>query len=99
MRKRCRRCLFGAALAGDENTDAFDHLSRRARSLRQKDVSVDGTVESVHSTGDDHGRQTRVELLRAADELVAIHQRHDEVAEDEIDGARKRAFDYLKCLA
>jgi hypothetical protein len=98
MRRRCQRCLFRAALAGDEDTDAFDHLSRRASALGKKDVGVNGPVEGVDRTGYDHGGETGVKLFRAADELVAVHLRHDEITEDEIDGARERSLDYLQCL-
>ncbi len=37
-------------------------------------------------------------MLGTADEFVAIHLRHDEVAKDKVDGARNRLFDKFQLL-
>ena len=55
--------------------------------LGQEDVGADGAVEGVDGAGDDHGGQAGMELLGAADEFVAVHLGHEEVAEKQIDGA------------
>jgi hypothetical protein len=38
-----------------------------------------------------------MKLLGAADEFVAVHLGHEEIAEDEIDGAWKGLFEELQC--
>ena len=90
--------LFGATFAGDEDADPFDHFGGRAGSLGKEDVGVDGSVEGVDGAGDDHGGKTGVELLGAADKLVAIHLGHEEVAEEKVERAGERLFDNLERL-
>lgn len=50
---------------------------------------MNGSIEGIDGTGDDHRGQAGMELLGAADEFVAVHLRHDEIAEDEIERAGK----------
>jgi hypothetical protein len=79
--------LLGAALAGYQDADAFDHLGCGACALWEEDVCVSGAVEGVDGAGDDHRGEARVKLLGAADELVAVHLGHDEVTEEQVDAA------------
>src|ERR1700738_3858739 len=79
--------LLGAAFAGYEDADAFDHLGGGAGTLGEEDVGVDSAVVQVHGAGDDHCGETGMEVLGAADQLVAVHLGHHEVAEQEIDAA------------
>jgi hypothetical protein len=88
--------LLGAALAGYEDADAFDHLGGGACALRQEDVGADGAVEGVDGAGDDHGRDAGVKLLGAADKLIAIHLWHEEVAEEQVDAAGDGALYVLE---
>jgi hypothetical protein len=57
---------------------------------------VEGTIEGVDGARDDHRRETGMELFGATNEFVAVHLRHDEVAEDEVDATGKSAFEKLK---
>jgi hypothetical protein len=77
--------LFGAALPGYEDADALDHFCGRGSTLGQEDVGVDSAVEGVDGARDNHRGKARVELLGAADEFVAVHLRHEEIAEQEIE--------------
>jgi hypothetical protein len=90
--------LFGPTLACDENADALDHLCRRGCSLGQEDVSVDGAVEGVDGAGDDHCRQAGMELLGAADEFVAVHLRHEEITEQQVERAGEGLLHELESL-
>jgi hypothetical protein len=90
--------LFGAALAGDENADAFDHLGRRVGALGKKDVGVKRAIEGVNSAGDDHGGEAGVKLLGAANQFVAVHLRHQEITEDQIERAGERLLEGLNCF-
>ena len=90
--------FLGASLAGYEDANAFNHLGWGASTLGEEDIGAEGAVEGVDGAGDDHGRQAGVELLGAADEFVAVHLGHDEVAEQEVDGARERALDVFEGL-
>ena len=90
--------LLGAPLARYEDSDALDHLSRRRGSLGQEGVGAVGTVEGVHRAGDDHGRQPGTQMFGAADQLVAVHLWHQQVAEQEIDSAGNRLLQDLKCI-
>ena len=100
----CRLCgcryrgLFGTALAGYEDADAFDHLCRRACALGEKDIGVKRAVEGVDGPGDDHRGKTRVELLGATDQFVTVHLRHQEIAENQVEGAGKRSLENFKRL-
>ena len=62
----------------------------------QEDVGVAGAVEGVDGAGDDHRGEAGMELLGAADELVAVHLGHEEVAEQKVDAAGKRDVDQLE---
>ena len=88
--------LLGAALAGDEDADALDHLGGRAGSLGEKDVGGAAAIEGCDCAGDDHGRQRGVQLFGATDELVAVHLRHLEIAKEKIEGAGERLLDDLE---
>jgi hypothetical protein len=81
---RLRRCrhdgLFGAALAGDEDANAFDHLGSRAGAFGQEDIGVESAVEGVDGAGDDHCGEAGVELLGATDQFVSVHLWHEKVA-------------------
>ena len=88
--------LLGASLAGYEDADAFDHLGCRACTLGEEGVCVAGAVEGVDGAGDDHRGKPRMELLGAADEFIAVHLGHDEVAEEQVDAAGYCAGDYLE---
>ncbi len=90
--------LLGAALAGYQDADALDHLGGGAGALGQEDVGAAGAIEGVDSSGDDHRGEAGVELLGAADEFVAVHLGHDEVAEEEIERAGEGLLDDLKRL-
>ena len=59
---------------------------------------MDGAVEGVDRAGDDHGGQAGVELLGAANQFVAVHLRHEEVAEQQIERAGERLLDDLERL-
>ena len=77
--------LFGAALAGDEDADAFEHFGGGAGALGQEDVGVERAVEGVDGAGDDHRGQAGMELLGAADEFVSVHLGHQEIAEQQVE--------------
>ena len=79
--------LLRSALAGYEDADALDHLGRRACTLGQEDIGTGRAIEGVDSAGYDHRGQTGLQLFSAADELIAVHLGHDEVAEKKIEGA------------
>ena len=88
--------LLGAALTGDEDADALDHLGRRAGAFGEEDVGGAAAIEACDRAGDDHGRQRRVELFGATDELVAVHLRHLKIAQEKIEGAGDRLLDDLE---
>lgn len=76
---------LGATLACDEDADPFDHLSRRACSLGKENVCAACAIAGSGSVGDDHRGQRGLQLFRAPDELVAVHLRHVEVAEQKVE--------------
>jgi len=89
-RFRCWEGHFsGTAFASHEYADALEHLGGRACSLGQEDVCAACAVIGGDGAGDDHGGKAGVELFGAANELVPIHLRHDEIAEEEVDGPGK----------
>ena len=90
--------LLGAPFASHEDADALDHLCSGAGTLGQEDVCAAGAVEGVDCSGDDHRRKAGMELLGAADQLVAVHLRHEEIAEKQIESAGERLLDDLKRL-
>lgn len=77
------------AFAGDENPNAFEHFGRGASAFGQEYVCATGSVIRGDRSGDDHCGQGWVQLLGAAHQFIAIHLRHDEIAEQQIDGAGK----------
>ncbi len=79
--------LLRSALASYEDADALDHLGRRACSLRQEDIGTGCAIEGVDRARDNHGGEAGLQLFSAADQLVAVHLGHDEVAEKKIEGA------------
>jgi len=91
-----RNCLFWAALAGHEDADALDHLCGRGGAFGEEDVGAKRAVKGVDGSGDDHGGKAGVKLLGAADEFVAVHLRHYEITEDEVEGTGKQAFQQLQ---
>ena len=93
-----REDLLGAAFAGYEDANALDHLGGRAGSLGQKDIGGAGAVEGVDGAGDDHGRQAGMMMLGAADEFVAVHLRHEQVAEKKIERAGGRLVNDIERL-
>ena len=85
--------LLGAAFAGDEDADALEQFGRRACALGEEDVGAAGALECADGAGNDHCREAGVDFLGAADEFAAVHLRHDEVGEKEVDGAWVRVGD------
>ena len=59
---------------------------------------MESAVEGVDGAGDNHCRQAGVELFGAANQLVTIHLRHQEVAEDQIEGSGEGSLKNLKRL-
>ena len=53
LRGRGSDGLFGASFAGYEHADALDHFGRRASTLGQEDIGVQGAIEGVDGAGDD----------------------------------------------
>ena len=45
---------------------------------------MERAVEGVDCAGDNHGGKAGMELLGASNQFVAVHLRHKEIAEDEI---------------
>lgn len=90
--------LLGTAFAGDEDANTLDHLCGGTGALWQKDIGGAGTIEGDDGSGDDHRGEAGVEQLGAADKLVAIHLRHDEIAEQEVQRAGEHALDDLECF-
>jgi len=90
--------FLGAALAGDKDADALDHLGGGAGTLGQKDIGGAGTIEGVDGAGDDHGGQRGVKLLGAADEFVAVHAGHQKIAEKKIERAGGRLLNDIERL-
>jgi hypothetical protein len=95
MRERIEGCLLhfegrtnvllGSALAGDEDANAFQHFAGGRRSLGKKGVGPIAVVEDLDAAADkDHGHFGG-DFFHAANQFVAVHVRHDEVAEDEVD--------------
>lgn len=84
--------FLGTALTSDQDSDALDHLGWRAASLRKKDIGAAGAVKRGNRAGNDHSRQTWMKLLGAADQLIAVHLRHQEVAQQQIDRAGSGFF-------
>jgi hypothetical protein len=59
---------------------------------------VQSAIEGVDGARDDHRGQARVELLGAAHQLVAVHLRHQEVAQDQVERAGKRSLKVFQCF-
>ena len=96
VRRGGQDVFAGAALAGDEDADAFEQFDWRAGAFGEEGVGAAGAFEAGDGAGDDHGGEVGVELLGAADELVAVHAGHEEVAEQEIEGAGEGIGDDLQ---
>ncbi len=75
-----RMSLLGPALASNKHTNALDHLGRRAASFGEKDIGAAGAVERSDRAGNNHGWQGGMKLFGAADEFVAVHLRHQQIA-------------------
>lgn len=93
-----RDCLLWSAFAGYEDTNAFDHLGGRAGALRQKDVGVESAIEGVDGAGDDHRREARMELFGPSNKLVAVHLRHQKIAENHVQRTGKRSIEDFEGL-
>jgi len=96
VRRLCRRwsrSFFGAAFARHQDADALDHLSRRASALRQEDIGVECAIEGIDCARDDHRGQSQMDLFGAANQFVAIHLGHQEIAQDEVKRAGKRSLE------
>lgn len=87
--------LAGAAFPGDEDADALDELGGGAGAFGEKGIGGATSVEVGDGAGGDHGGEGWAEVLGAADELVAVHTGHEEVAEKEVEGAGGGALDDL----
>ena len=59
---------------------------------------MESAVESIDGTRDDHGGKTGVDLLGAANQFVAVHLRHQEVAEDQVERTGKGSLEDLECI-
>lgn len=88
--------LLWAAFPGYQDTNAFNHFGGRTPSLWEKDIGAAGPVEGSYGTGYDHGRKRRMQLFGATDEFVAVHLRHEQVTEKQIERAGKGLLDHLK---
>jgi hypothetical protein len=100
MGGRGRSGLFGASFAGHEDADTLDHFGGRAGALGQEDVGVKGAIEGVDGAGDDHRRQALMELFGAANQFVAVHLRHQEIAQDQVECAGERSLqDFQRFLS
>ena len=93
-----RNSLFWAPFAGYKDSNPFDHLGRRRGALRQENIRVKGAIEGVDGAGNDHCRQTRMDLFGAAHQFVAVHLRHQEIAQDEIERAGNRPLKDFQCF-
>lgn len=89
---------LGATFARDENADALDHFGGRTGSLGKKHIGAAGAVGGAGGSRDDHRRQSGLKLLGAADKLIAIHLRHVEITEQEVEGAGNGLLDDFKGL-
>ena len=90
--------LLWAAFARYEDTNALDHLGSGAGALGQEDIGTAGAVERGDGAGDDHGGQTRMNLFGAAHQLIAVHLRHQQIAEEQIERSGNRLLNNLKRL-
>ena len=53
--------------------------------LGRKTSACTGAIEGVDSAGDDHCGQAGLQLLGATNQFVAVHLRHQEIAEQQIE--------------
>lgn len=91
-------CFLGATFARHEDTNALDHLGGGARTLGQEDIGRAGAIKCAYGAGDDHGGQTRMNLFGAAHQLIPVHLRHQEIAEEQIERTGDRLLNNLKRL-
>src|SRR3984885_15222332 len=87
--------LLGAALAGYHHANALEQLNRRTSALGQEGIGTIGAVDCLDAAADQDGRHFRGELLHTANELVAVHIGHDQVAQNQIDPSFTKS---LQCL-
>ncbi len=66
--------------------------------LGRKTSAQDARSKALTVPGNNHGRQARLQLLGAADEFVAVHLGHDEVAEKKIERPRDGLLDNFERL-
>ena len=61
---------------------------------------MQGAIEGVDGARDDHRGQARMELFSAADQFVAVHLRHQEIAQDQVECAGERSLkDFQRFLS
>jgi hypothetical protein len=59
---------------------------------------VKRAVKGVDGSRDNHGGKARMQLLGAADQFIAVHLWHNEIAENKIEGAGNRSLKNLQRL-
>lgn len=96
MVRRHRGAFLRTTFTGNKDADALDHLCGRGRPFGKKDIGAECAVEAVDGSRNDHSGETRVKLLGAAHELVAIHLWHQQIAEQEVNGAGQGPLDPFK---
>ena len=87
---------LGAAFAGDEDSDTLEELDGRRGTFGEEDVGASRAVIRGDGAGDDHGRETGVEILGPADQFITVHARHEEVTEKKIDGSGNCSCEVLE---
>jgi len=55
-----------------------------------------GAIEGVDGARDNHRGQALMELFGAANQFVAVHLRHQKIAQDQVKCARKRSLEDLQ---
>ena len=78
--------LAGTALAGAHDLDALEELLGRAVFLGQQGVGAMEVVAHLLGVTEQNHRNMGGDLLEADDQLFAVHLRHGEVRQDQIDG-------------
>src|SRR6185437_14719780 len=78
--KRLARTSF----ARNHHADALQHLKRRAGALGQKRVGTDGPLEVLDAAAQDDGRHLGSHGFHSAHQLVAVHLRHQQVAQYQV---------------
>ena len=84
-RWRRGRHFAGPTFPRDKDSHALEHFGWGACSFGQEGVGTASAIVRGDTARDDHGRQSWMEFLGAADEFIAVHLRHDQVAEQKIE--------------